>query len=61
MSENIGLKLLHPQKQKNMTKMNGESSLLFRWCAIKTKIAQDQSKALKALLDVLNLIGYQNW
>ena len=50
----IGSKLLHPQKHKYLMEVNGESSLLFGWCAIKTKISQDWSTALKVFLDVLN-------
>ena len=50
----MGSELLHPQKHKNMTEANGDSSFLFGWCAIKTETAQDYSTALKSLLDVLN-------
>ena len=46
--------MLHPQKQKNLAEANGESSLFFGWCAIKTKTVHDSSTALKVLLDVLN-------
>ena len=44
---------------KNLTEVNGESSLFFIWYAIKTKIEQDQSTTLKALLDVLNYYWIQ--
>ena len=53
--------MLHPQKHKNLTEVNGESSFFFALYAIKTKIAQDQSTTPEVLLDVPNINGYKKW
>ena len=52
-------KMLHPQKHKILTEVNGESSLFFIWRAIKNKTAQDYSTALKVLPCVLNFYWLQ--
>ena len=51
--------MLHPQKHKNLTEVNGESSFLFGWRAIKTKTAQDYSTGIMVLLDVINYYWLQ--
>ena len=53
--------MLHPQKHKNLTEVNGESSYFFWWYEIKTKTSQDYSTAIKVLLDVLNSYWLQKW